>query len=120
MKTFKFIVTVVMCCVLGIGLYSVNKHFQVKEKSNNLLLANVEAITTTEFPGRWCPNFTMQTVWYKSSIGVQFIKPDISVSWTSMSCCVNSVPSNACDFSSENSECKNKVPRNAECEHKGD
>ena len=37
MKTFKVIVTVVMCCVLGIGLYSVNKHFQVKEKSNIII-----------------------------------------------------------------------------------
>lgn len=109
-----------LSCIAAVAVATfVGKKTLDSNESNGLLAQNVQALSNGEFPDGWAQNFTMSTVWYRITsdlkVEVSYTKPIgiFGTTWQSMSCCVNSVDSNACNFNNENGECKNKVTRNA-------
>ncbi|SFG23873.1 hypothetical protein SAMN04487988_102132 [Algoriphagus hitonicola] len=60
----------------------------------------------------WCGNMRSSDVWYNSSGSVSIGRePFFSMDYTKITCCVNGTDMDACNNSSEATECSQKVVR---------
>lgn len=120
MKTKKFwlpcIAAVAIATFVGAKSFKTNA-----SESNELLLANVEALSQNDGDVR--RGYSMATVWYKANVnvssGIEISLTEPSAfwswvygeTWSSLRCCMSSVDANLCDFKLEDSKCKNTVNR---------
>lgn len=118
MKTRKFLLPCI--AAVAIATFVGAKSFKTNaSESNDLLLANVEALSAGG-DGDWRRPYSMKQVWYRATasgeIKVSLTEPgffaSLGVTWNSLSCCMSSVDANACDFKKEDSKCASTINRN--------